>query len=152
MKAEIDWDDRYQGHAAENRPWDLDPAVLSRFEKKILIPLPDEDARKAILDIHLTRRGFKSRIPPDQLAGMTRGYSGREIESFCKQVIYRMIRERNEGLPGVIDRGLDAVRSYRIKLRELSREDFDWAAQRIHPQTSPEEARRYADWGRAVDE
>ena len=88
----------------------------------------------------------------DELARMTDGFSGREIDSFCKQVIYRMIREENEPLPGVIDQGLDAVRSYKIRVRELSRSDFETAAEMITPQTSPEEAARYADWGRRTDE
>ncbi len=137
--------------AATNRPWDLDPAILSRFEKKILIPLPDRDAREAILDIHLSRRGIRSKVSMEDLAGMTEGFSGRELESFCKQVIYKMIRERNESLPDIVDRGLDAVRSYKIKVRELARPDFEDAAQAIRPQTSPEEAKRYLEWGTRLD-
>ena len=138
--------------AATNRPWDLDPAVLSRFEKKILIPLPDEEARKSILDIHLTKRGFRSKVPMEDLAMMTEGFSGREIEGFCKQVVYKMIRERNRSLPEIVDRGLDAVRSYKIKLRELERADFEEAARGIKPQTSPEIAKRYAEWGTRLEE
>ncbi|MCZ6691512.1 MAG: ATP-binding protein [Planctomycetota bacterium] len=137
--------------AATNRPWDLDPAILSRFEKKILIPLPDRDAREAILDIHLSRRGIRSKVSMEDLAGMTAGFSGRELESFCKQVIYKMIRERNESLPDIVDRGLDAVRSYKIKVRELARPDFEDAVQAIRPQTSPEEAKRYLEWGTRLD-
>ncbi|MCZ6603201.1 MAG: ATP-binding protein [Planctomycetota bacterium] len=137
--------------AATNRPWDLDPAILSRFEKKILIPLPDRDAREAILDIHLSRRGIRSKVSMEELAGMTEGFSGRELESFCKQVIYKMIRERNESLPEIVDRGLDAVRSYKIKVRELARADFEDATQAIRPQTSPEDAKRYLEWGTRLD-
>lgn len=138
--------------AATNRPWDLDPAVLSRFEKKILIPLPDEEARRAILAIHLTKRGFRIKVPMEDLALMTEGFSGREIEGFCKQVIYKMIRERNKTLPEIVDRGLDAVRSYKIRLRELVRGDFEEAARGIKPQTSPEDARHYAEWGTRLEE
>src|SRR5439155_13430442 len=57
--------------AATNRPWDLDPAVLSRFEKKILIPLPDEATRRAILEIHLAKKGFKTAVPLADLAALT---------------------------------------------------------------------------------
>ncbi|MGH9389534.1 MAG: ATP-binding protein, partial [Vicinamibacteria bacterium] len=49
--------------AATNRPWDLDPAVLSRFEKKVLIPLPDETTRERILRIHLEKKGFQTEVP-----------------------------------------------------------------------------------------
>lgn len=138
--------------AATNRPWDLDPAILSRFEKKILIPLPDAPARRAILDIHLVRRGFRTTVSTEQLAEFTEGFSGREIEGFCKQVIYRMIREQNRKLPGIVDQGLDVVRKYEIRTRELTLDDFEAAAKTVAPQTTPEEAERYAEWGVRIDE
>src|SRR5205814_715183 len=72
--------------AATNRPWDLDNAVLSRFEKKILIPLPDETTRDRILKIHLQKKGFTTDVPYDELVRLTNGHSGREIERFCKEV------------------------------------------------------------------
>lgn len=132
--------------AATNRPWELDPAVLSRFEKKILIPLPDPATRRAILEIHLTKKGFKTAVSRDDLAGLTDGYSGREIERFCKEVTTRMIAEENAELPGLVDQGLDAVKSYNVRVRELSRAEFEAARRRISPQTTPEDMVKYTSW------
>jgi len=138
--------------AATNRPWDLDPAVLSRFEKKILIPLPDPTTRERILKIHLEKKGYRTPVPFAELAQMTDGYSGREIERFCKEVTTSMIEEMNHEIPGLIDRGLDQVKKYRIKVRELSRGDFEAAARLIHPQTTPEDMAKYVRWKESVQE
>ncbi len=132
--------------AATNRPWDLDAAVLSRFEKKILIPLPDASTRRAILEILLGKKGFKTAVSQEDLVAMTEGYSGREIERFCKEVTTRMIAEMNATLPAVVDRGLDEVRSYEIKVRDLTRAEFEAAKRRIAPQTTPVEMERYVNW------
>jgi SpoVK/Ycf46/Vps4 family AAA+-type ATPase len=132
--------------AATNRPWDLDPAVLSRFEKKILIPLPDAETRRAILSILIERRGFKLEAPLEGLVAMTEGYSGREIERFVKEVTTRMIAEMNATLPALVDQGLDQVRSYDVKVRALKVDEFDAARRRISPQTTPQEMEKYRNW------
>lgn len=138
--------------AATNRPWDLDAAVLSRFEKKILIPLPDEATREKILRIHLEKKGFQTEVPFEELARLTAGYSGREIERFSKEVTTSMIEEVNRDIPSLVDRGLDQVKKYKIKVRPLRREDFVEAARLIHPQTTPEEMQKYYEWRESSEE
>ncbi|HXG62646.1 MAG TPA: ATP-binding protein [Planctomycetota bacterium] len=138
--------------AATNRPWDLDPAVLSRFEKKILIPLPDAATREKILRIHLERKGFATEVPYADLVRLTEGYSGREIERFCKEVTTGMIEEMNRDIPDLVDRGLETVRTYRLRVRPLGRSDFEAAAHLIHPQTTAEDMRRYYEWKERAEE
>jgi SpoVK/Ycf46/Vps4 family AAA+-type ATPase len=138
--------------AATNRPWDLDSAVLSRFEKKILIPLPDETTREKILRIHLEKKGFQTEVPFPELAGLTAGYSGREIERFCKEVTTGMIEEMNRDIPVLVDQGLDTVKKYKIRVRALSRQDILSAAKLIHPQTTPEEMDKYLKWKESAEE
>jgi SpoVK/Ycf46/Vps4 family AAA+-type ATPase len=138
--------------AATNRPWDLDSAVLSRFEKKILIPLPDERTRERILRIHLERKGFPVELGYPDLSAMTEGYSGREIERFCKEVTTGMVEEVNREIPSLVDQGLDTVKKYKIKVRALAREDFEAAAKLIHPQTTKEEMQKYYNWKESAEE
>ena len=138
--------------AATNRPWDLDSAVLSRFEKKILIPLPDLPTRERILRIHLERKGFPVEVGYPELASMTDGYSGREIERFSKEVTTGMVEEVNKGILALVDQGLDSVKKYRIKVRPLTQADFDAAAKLIHPQTTPEEMKKYYNWKESAEE
>jgi katanin p60 ATPase-containing subunit A1 len=138
--------------AATNRPWDLDNAVLSRFEKKILIPLPEETTRERILKIHLQKKGFTTDVPYEELVRLTNGYSGREIERFCKEVTTEMIEGMNRDIPALVDTGLDTVKKYKIKVRPLTREDFTSAARLIHPQTTPEEMQKYFNWKESAEE
>jgi SpoVK/Ycf46/Vps4 family AAA+-type ATPase len=138
--------------AATNRPWDLDSAVLSRFEKKILIPLPELRTRERILRIHLERKGFPVEVDYAELAAMTEGYSGREIERFCKEVTTGMVEEVNRDIPSLVDQGLDTVKKYRIKVRPLTRKDFEAAARLIHPQTTKEEMQKYYNWKESAEE
>lgn len=137
--------------AATNRPWDLDPAVLSRFDKKILIPLPDPVTRRAILEIHLVKKGFELDFAMAELVDMTEGLSGRELESLAKEVTNHMVSEENRDIPGLVDKGLDAVRDYKIKVRPLTFSDFQRARKHVHPVTSPEDMQRYIDWRDAAE-
>ena len=137
--------------AATNRPWDLDPAVLSRFDKKILIPLPDPITRRAILEIHLVKKGFELDCDLDDVIELTEGLSGRELESLAKEVTNRMVSDANEELPRLVDQGLDAVRGYQIKVRPLTFDDFERARTQVQPVTSDQDMQRYFDWRDAAE-
>lgn len=137
--------------AATNRPWDLDPAVLSRFDKKILIPLPDPETRRAILDIHLAKKGFQLDCDPGALVELTEGLSGREIETLAKEVINRMVAAENQEIPELIDQGLDRIRGYAIRVRPLALAEFERARRQVNPVTSPRDMQRYIDWREAAE-
>ena len=137
--------------AATNRPWDLDPAVLSRFDKRVLIPLPDPESRRAILGIHLEDKGYVLECSMDQLVDLTEGLSGREIESLTKEVCNRMVGEENARIPDLVDEGVEALREYEIRVRPLVLEDFERARAQIHPVTTAEEMRRYESWRDAAE-
>ena len=65
---------------ATNIPWGLDPAIRRRLEKRICIPLPDENARRCMFDIHMGNTSTE--VSPNQfsqLAKQTDGYSRADI-------------------------------------------------------------------------
>jgi transitional endoplasmic reticulum ATPase len=72
--------------AATNRPRALDPAILrgGRLSRTIDIPLPDEDARLAILRI-LTKTMPLADVDLETVALQTEGYSGADLKGLCQQ-------------------------------------------------------------------
>ncbi|MCJ7488945.1 MAG: CDC48 family AAA ATPase [Thermoplasmata archaeon] len=72
--------------AATNRPDILDKALLrpGRFDKLLLIPLPDTASRRKILDVH-TRNMPLERVDLDMIAEKTEGYVGADLENLCRE-------------------------------------------------------------------
>lgn len=136
---------------ATNVPWLLDIAILSRFERRIYVPLPDSEARKAILEIHLTRRGHSSAVPLSELVWRTDGFSGRDIEQLCQFAIMNMTRRTNPDLLKVVDKGQEAIRDYEIRVETLTADDFHSAFEQVHPVTTAEMLRRYQDWMKQME-
>ncbi len=70
---------------ATNEPWSLDPAAMrpGRFDEKIYIPLPDELARRRILDLNLQERPLAEDVDLEQLTARMAGYSGADIVHIC---------------------------------------------------------------------
>lgn len=137
--------------AATNVPWLMDKAILSRFEKKIFIPLPDEAARRHLLELEITHKGHRSTVPLAELVQRTAGYSGREIAQLCKEAIKEMIQRENPAIEGVVDQGREAVADYELQVRPLTRRDWDTALGRILPQTSKKDIERFETWRRDLD-
>ena len=65
--------------AATNRPDVLDPALLrpGRFDRQVVVPLPDIRGREEILKVHMRKVPLARTVKPDILARGTPGFSGR---------------------------------------------------------------------------
>jgi transitional endoplasmic reticulum ATPase len=80
---------------ATNRPDIIDEALLrpGRFDRLLEIPLPDNDAIKEILKIHMVKKPIDSSVDLDKLVGLTKGYSGADIASLVNAAAMSAIKE-----------------------------------------------------------
>ena len=65
---------------SHKRPFDLDDAILRRMPKRILVDLPNEDARKKILHVHLRQETLDSDVELDRIVSKTKGWSGSDLK------------------------------------------------------------------------
>jgi transitional endoplasmic reticulum ATPase len=79
---------------ATNRPDMLDPAILrpGRFDEIVEIPLPDEQSRSQIFEVHLRNKPLASGISIGSLAAATAEFSGAEIQGVCTKAALRAVR------------------------------------------------------------
>ena len=128
--------------AATNRPWDLDDAMISRFQRKIYVPLPDAASRKRILLIHLKDADLGG-LNLDGIVAKTDGYSGRDIASLCQEAVANMIKEKNPDLEQLSAKQLE---SYSLLTRGMLQEDFDLAQEKVKATSKGLSLDRYARW------
>ncbi|MER3570021.1 MAG: cell division protein FtsH [Patescibacteria group bacterium] len=83
--------------AATNRPDVLDPALLrpGRFDRKIVLDLPDIKAREEILKIHLKDKKV-GKINLKQIAQRTPGFSGADLANLCNEAAILAARRNKE--------------------------------------------------------
>src|SRR5450759_1240554 len=75
--------------AATNRIDMVDPALLraGRFDKIIRIPLPDKDARKQVLQIHMKGKPISKEVEVGQLVEMTAGFNGADLAALVNTAV-----------------------------------------------------------------
>jgi len=79
---------------ATNLPWEIDPAVRRRFERRIYISLPDEHSRKEIVRHHLGKTPHDmSEEDLEEVAKETDGYSGSDLATLTKDAIMAPLRK-----------------------------------------------------------
>ncbi len=73
--------------AATNRPDVLDPALVrpGRFDRRVVLDLPDVEGRKAILTIHAKGKPFADDVNWDKVAKRTVGFSGADLENMLNE-------------------------------------------------------------------
>ncbi|XP_057477871.1 peroxisomal ATPase PEX6 isoform X5 [Actinidia eriantha] len=79
--------------AATNRPFDLDEAIIRRFERRIMVGLPAVENREKILRTLLAKEKVDEGLDIKELATMTEGYSGSDLKNLCTTAAYRPVRE-----------------------------------------------------------
>ncbi|KAJ9579535.1 hypothetical protein L9F63_004794 [Diploptera punctata] len=137
-------DDRVFLLATSNLPWELDAAILRRLEKRILVDLPNIEAREAMIKHYLPpivieRPALLCELDYELLA--TAGYSGSDIKLVCKETAMNAMRkafsilensESGENLPD-------------MKLKTITTVDMETALAGTKPSAS-HLAPRYKKW------
>ena len=80
---------------ATNRLDIVDPALLrpGRFDRLLNVPVPDLDARKQILQIHLEKKPLAKDVKIDKLAEKTDGYTGADLAALANTTSMLVIKE-----------------------------------------------------------
>ncbi len=79
--------------AATNKPWKLDLGFLRRFQKRVYIPPPGKEARKALFEYYLRFIKIAGDVNIDVLAEKTEGYSASDIRDIVLEAYLKTIRE-----------------------------------------------------------
>ena len=79
---------------ATNRPNALDPALRrpGRFDREIEIPVPDQQGRREILEIHTQPMPLTKGVDLDDMARRTHGFVGADLASLCREAALQALR------------------------------------------------------------
>lgn len=122
---------------ATNVPWELDPALRRRFERRVYINMPEEEAREEIFKIHTRGVELGKDVDFKELAKLSEGYVGSDIAMVCREALMMPIRELDAA---------GALSDKNVKVRPVNRQDFLEALRGVKPVVSPSELVKFKDW------
>ncbi len=98
--------------AATNRPDVLDPALLrpGRFDRRVVLDLPDKEERIAILKLHCAERAIAKSLNYARIASATPGASGADLRNIVNEATIAAARDnRSEAVQSDFDRAIEKV-------------------------------------------
>ncbi|WP_394740421.1 CDC48 family AAA ATPase [Natronococcus roseus] len=126
--------------ATTNRPDLIDSALLrpGRLDRHVHVPVPDEEGRKRIFEVHTRDKPLADAIDLEWLAAETEGYVGADIEAVTREASMAASREFiNSVDPGDMPDTIENVR--------ISKEHFEQALEEVQPSVTPETRERYEE-------
>ena len=86
--------------AATNRPDILDPALLrpGRFDRQVVVPLPELDDRRQILDVHVKGKQVDDDVDLDLVARGTPGMSGADLANLVNEAALIAVRTGEDSI------------------------------------------------------
>ena len=142
--------------AASNLPWQLDPALLRRLDKRVLVPLPAKEARQGMLRSHLATLPAHTCRESDlaECARATEGYSGADIRLLSKEAAMRPVRRvlasieeetrRTPGVPAISDGDVASM----VRRNPVTPDDLREARRSTSKSCGSAFGERYARWMR----
>ncbi|WP_222918667.1 CDC48 family AAA ATPase [Natrinema sp. SYSU A 869] len=126
--------------ATTNRPDLIDSALLrpGRLDRHVHVPVPDEDGRKKIFDVHTRDKPLAESVDLEWLAGKTEGYVGADIEAVCREASMAASREFINSVDS--EEMGDTIGNVRI-----SKEHFEHALDEVNPSVSPDTREQYEE-------
>ena len=122
---------------ATNKPWDLDWAFIRRFQKRILVPLPDNHTRLSMLKHYMITLQTDENVDLHELARLSEGFSGSDIRDVCQSAQLSLIGEFFES-----GKAMDKE----AKPRALKMPDFRQTFEERKPSVSVDMISRYNRW------
>jgi len=126
--------------ATTNRPDLIDNALLrpGRLDRHVHVPVPDEDARRAIFDVHTRNKPVADDVDLEWLASETEGYVGADVEALVREASMSASREFiNSVDPEEIGESVGNVR--------VRREHFEDALDEVTPSVTEEVREQYEE-------
>ena len=127
---------------ATNKPWSLDWPFLRRFQKRIYVSLPTQDAREHLFKQYTANLQMEPKVNPKELSRMFDGYSASDIKDVCQAAQLKTVHELfdspdyHEPIEGEEPQ----------KPRAMTTSDFRDIMTRRKPSVSPEMIRAYHKW------
>jgi transitional endoplasmic reticulum ATPase len=126
--------------ATTNRPDLIDSALLrpGRLDRHVHVPVPDEEARRKIFEVHTRDKPLADDVDLDDLAARTDGYVGADIEAVTREASMAASREFIDSVsPEEID---DSVGNVRVTM-----DHFEHALEEVGPSVDEDAKERYEE-------
>lgn len=128
--------------AATNFPWEIDEALRRRLEKRIYIPLPNNEGRVALLKINLREVTVNESVDLERIANRLKGYSGADITNVCRDAAMMSLRKKIIGLK---PEQIRLLAKDEIDL-PVTITDFTEAIGKCNKSVSKQDLERYEKW------
>ena len=122
---------------ATNKPWALDWPFIRRFQKRIIVPLPDYEARLGMLKLYTTNLKLAPNVDLDEFARLSEGFSGSDIRDICQSAHLKVIGE-------LFESGLASNKQ--AQPRPISMDDFRTILEERKPSVSLDMVAKYNRW------
>jgi SpoVK/Ycf46/Vps4 family AAA+-type ATPase len=122
---------------ATNKPWDLDWAFIRRFQKRILVPLPDHHTRLMMFKLYTSHLKLATDVDLHELGRISEGFSGSDIRDVCQSAQLKTIGEFFES-----GQATDKL----AKPRSLTMDDFRQILEERKPSVSLDMLALYNRW------